>query len=365
MATWKTSQGAGAPTIERLIGIALRIGILAISISDCGDRSTSPHVSATEANFSSANQSYSIAPLEAPARADANAYAIDEVGDIAGFATSPNGGAALWIGGVYHDLGGLGGESVARGINSRGDVVGVADVPGGHSQKHAVLWTGGAIIDLGTLGGVSSDAWAINARGQVIGWANTASGDQHAFLWENGAMTDLGVPGVSSIGTAINDAGIIVGFSGEGGNTHWAMWDRGQFTDLGLSGIARGINNAGDVVGESVVSFPGGGAGNHAFLLRNGVATDLGGLEPSRESQALGITARGQIVGGGYTSGGLSFHAFVWTDGSMTDLGTLSGLVSEADAINNSGKIAGVSSSSPNSFRPSAARRLESLNLRG
>ena len=51
-------------------------------------------------------------------------------------------------------------------------------------------------IDLGTLGGEESWAWAINNRGQVVGWSETTDGDIHPFLWEKGEMTDLGPPGV-------------------------------------------------------------------------------------------------------------------------------------------------------------------------
>jgi probable HAF family extracellular repeat protein len=83
------------------------------------------------------------------------------------------------------DLGTLGGDFVrcyARGINSRGDVVGHCSTD---TEMHAFFWTKRhGMIDLGTLGGKSSEAFAINDRRQVVGWSyTTAKGDSHAVLW--------------------------------------------------------------------------------------------------------------------------------------------------------------------------------------
>jgi len=57
-------------------------------------------------------------------------------------------------------------------------------------------------------------ARGINNLGQVVGYADTADGLQHAFLYSAGQMTDLGVIGdrwCSSIAYGINDNGQIVG----------------------------------------------------------------------------------------------------------------------------------------------------------
>ena len=44
-------------------------------------------------------------------------------------------------------------------------------------ETHAFLWQAGRMRDLGTLGGGFSDARGINDRGQIVGISETASGD--------------------------------------------------------------------------------------------------------------------------------------------------------------------------------------------
>src|SRR5688500_15355770 len=75
------------------------------------------------------------------------------------------------------DLGTLNGfspgrASEARAINAGGDVVGWAEVTGpAYPVPRAVLWRGGQIVDLGTLGGRISRAFGINTDGVVVGGA--------------------------------------------------------------------------------------------------------------------------------------------------------------------------------------------------
>ena len=50
--------------------------------------------------------------------------------------------------------------------------------------------------DLGTLGGRQGFAASINDRGQVVGQAETQSGETHAFLWQQGSGdADIGTLG--------------------------------------------------------------------------------------------------------------------------------------------------------------------------
>lgn len=133
-----------------------------------------------------------------------------------------------------------------------------------------------------------------------------------------------------------------------------------SITDLG-TGAAYGINNKGQVVGRdgtgSDISFNDKGlvvrgSNGHAFLYSDGVRQDLGTLGGS-SSTAYGINDNGQVVGQSDISS-QSSHAFLWdADNGMQDLGTLDSYngpgtfkgydSSYASSINNQGQIVGAS----------------------
>jgi len=111
---------------------------------------------------------------------------------VLGFALSTH--VLIWRNGSPISLGSpLGGQfnNVATGINNRGQVAGMSDLPG-DATAHAFLWQDGVVRDLGTLAGdVFSVAWEVSERGQVLGQSCDANGNCRGFLWQNGVMTDL------------------------------------------------------------------------------------------------------------------------------------------------------------------------------
>ncbi len=169
----------------------------------------------------------------------------------------------------------------------------------------AFLWQEGQLAGLGALGGCWSAAYAINAAGQAVGWAETADGRLLAFRWQGGQMTELGtLGGATSMAYAINDLGQAVGYAATADGT-----DRAFLADV------------------------------------NGSLLDLGSLSAGGYSVAYGIDDAGLVVGEALAADG-TVHAFLWQDGSMVDLNDLippdSGWVlSRAYSVNEAGQIAG------------------------
>ena len=133
------------------------------------------------------------------------------------------------------------------------------------SLETRALLSNYTIVDLGTLGGSSSEANAINAKGEVVGSAQLADGTSHAVLWDPGqAGKDLGtLGGSSSTALAINLLGEIVGSSDTGSATDpFDFLPGGSMTDLTNAPpqntlatllTARGVSDTGVIVGPGTI----------------------------------------------------------------------------------------------------------------
>lgn len=163
-------------------------------------------------------------------------------------------------------------------------------------------------------------------------------------------IRDLGSPSCeflnSSYAWGINNRGQVVGESGCGG----FLWQDGTFTDLGvLPGgyLARpfDVNDRGQIVGLAFVS----GGHAHAFRWEDGVMIDLGARPDLRVgSEANAINGHGDIVGTAYVEGYPSHTAALWKDGDFVNLGTLpGGSASVATDINERGQVVGGSGVGP------------------
>lgn len=89
-------------------------------------------------------------------------------------------------------MGTLGGaSSEAYAINKSGVIVGRSFIPG-NLAFHATRWVAGSAADLGTLGGLNSYAFDINASGTIVGRSQLAGSDEyHATIWQGSTPIDL------------------------------------------------------------------------------------------------------------------------------------------------------------------------------
>lgn len=213
------------------------------------------------------------------------ATAINNRGEVAGSFSYPDVGAFIYSQGQLRDIGRPVGFNYAipHAINDRGELAGtVGNFPGDSSR--AFFYSDGAITVIDTFGGDQGDAFGLNNKGQVVGATalpavDAPRGEPRAFLYQDGVLRQLFAPDGGPLGGVvdINDAGTLA---------------------LSPVGTARGINQAGDMVGnlgrfDSDLT--------HAFLYADGVTIDLNDtiipVAGWTLTEAEDINDAGQILG--------------------------------------------------------------------
>jgi len=296
--------------------------------------------------------------------------AINAKGQVAlsmGFGTITK--AMFYDGKKVQDLGNLGGTfNFAVALNDNGQVVGYSTTDATNDVAHAFAWDKGTgMIDLGALPGTNrSLAFANNNRGEVVGAVDSA------VRWTLArGLESLGtLGGRFGSATAINDAGMIAGWSEPAGNTntvHAFVWTKDTgMTDIHPPGVGGfsfpfAVSGAGQVTGWS--AFP--GTEQHAFLwTREGGMLDIGASSPpGAVSLGLAMSRNGRHV-----AGIVGVHAMAWSrDTGMVDLGTFGGRTSRSFDVNNRGQVVGsadIGATRAHAFVWTAADGLVDLNDR-
>ena len=203
--------------------------------------------------------------------------------------------------------------SAVTALNNEGQAAGWSDIGPSDNIRHPFLYSGGTMIDLGTFGGSAGGANGLNNLGYVVGYATYANKEQHAFLYTGGGLLDL------TPDDTVN--GII------------------------YLGSANGINDSGQVVGviqNTNSSNPLARLG-HAFLYSGNTLTVLGASDTTRNTQALGIDASGEIFGTAVNySGPSGAYGWFYSNGTFTNMfSPCNNNCSSVNAMNDSGQVVG------------------------
>jgi probable HAF family extracellular repeat protein len=263
----------------------------------------------------------------------AGAYAINNVGDIAGQVMNADFTRALpvrWnrlpsgeyrIEALEHLNGHKGGGNA---INNRGDVAGADCLPG--LKSHITIWSREGIRNLGNMGANAAIAYDMSDEGRLVVNHFPILNDIYtssAYLWSEGngfqPIGGLGGTGLDdeTIAWGINNHGEVAGHSlTPAGVYHAFFWsEEAGMEDLGTLGgqysWAFDVNGGGEVVGESETAD----GWIHGFIWSRGRGMrDIGALVEGGYSSAGATNGPGLIVGGSDTPDG-EFHAVVWTPG--------------------------------------------------
>lgn len=153
--------------------------------------------------------------------------------------------------------------------------------------------------------------------------------------------------GFEAVAFGLNDAGQVVGWSivGEEIIRHAYLWTDGTMVDLGVlpgdeESTARDVNDAGVVVGTSESGIQEGSGTYHPFLWSAGELTELPGL--GGQGWAVRINEGGTVCGFSWDEFGAE-RAVTWTDGEVTDIAGGSGRERQrALGLNDAGHTVGM-----------------------
>lgn len=222
-------------------------------------------------------------------------HAINASGVVAGN-TANNFDQGFFYDGSIHLIGG---QTYVNAINTEGLIAGGR---GSYPDFQPLIYSSAAQADVTPpeLSSLTAQLFGINSAGDVVGVAPDATS---SFLFHDGVKTDLPISGVAY---AINDADAITGNNGN----RAVLYSQGHVQDLpalgGGSGWGFAINNQSQVVGQD---------SGEAFVYSDGVMSDLNNLIPGQSGWHLdvadGINNSGQICGRGTLNG--QTHGFLLT----------------------------------------------------
>jgi uncharacterized membrane protein len=235
----------------------------------------------------------------------------------------------------------------AWGINASGDIVGA--YVSADTSTHGFLRTRGEFISIDFPGAVYTYVNGVSPRGDIVGQYSATlngSGPNHAFvLTRDGMFKTVDFPGgISSLGIGMNSRGDVLGsYSNSDNLLHTYVMNVDPFSP---SGQFKGIDdppNATQAVaigirGDDIVGGYPSGSDRHGFLLADGQYTTID-VPGASFTNVTGIDSRGQMVGR-YTLNGVT-HGYFLSGGQITSFDFPDSILTGATAISPNGDIVG------------------------
>ncbi len=235
-------------------------------------------------------------------------------------------------------------QSTAHAINNFGQVVGESTFQPGSSRAYRYS-DGIGMVNLGSFPGdpASVQALGVSDAGEIVGWASAFQGEVGYRHQGTGGFTVIGDPQSSTRATAINDNGLVVGYTNLPGigNTAFSQLPNGPRVAFGgRSTVPLRVNNSGVATGYTP---------NVSSSMDRAFITTAGGLSllpipnDSNRSYGRGINDQGQVVGDTLNNALSNTGAFIWSEAlGFQRLALLQpGTEARANAINNSSWIVG------------------------
>ncbi|HEX5685445.1 MAG TPA: hypothetical protein VFY73_15600 [Ideonella sp.] len=231
-------------------------------------------------------------------------------------------------------------------LNERGQVLGFLGPRGrdGREQQQPFIWSAEGGLQLWPTPARDHRLFLedINDAGQVVG-----SDREQAFIWTSRAGAKPLVDRPLTYATAINERGLVTGFSSDADKPHAFLWSRaGGMVSIhpptATVSFTADVNNLGQAVGQ-VRNHA--GEASAAILSRHADPKLLGCLTLSRggrcSSLAWAINDAGQVVG---HSSADDVHAFFWSEPTgMVDISAdlPTGYFAYGEHINSLGQVVG------------------------
>lgn len=246
-------------------------------------------------------------------------------------------------------------------INNNGQIGGAAPTTGDPSGFDPyILNSNGTLTDLGNLGSscqvYGCRAVALNSLGDAVGLAGTTPGSYKPFLFSSGKISQLQPDSANPLG--LNTGGTIVGYFYPTvcepiSQTHAFVIKNGVFTDLSqptdpsqpcnVYSQATGINTSGQIAGFATNPSNTVAPYIASVWQPDGTINFLGILGTGSFSRAFAINDAGLVAGASDTGDAQgSEHAFLFSSGQTTDIDTLGSQVSRGLAINSNGVVVGM-----------------------